>query len=416
MPKFTAIPTIRFPQADLTTKIAPPYDVLDEGPKQALLTRDPHNVVALDLPVTPPKTVGPDAAYEQAANLLDQWLASGVLERDDEPAVVAYEQVYSVDGQTMRRRGLFGGVGLEPFNQPHGVFRHEMTIAGGIGDRTKLTLATGTQLSPIFGVFPDPQAHVAALLSPYVKSQPDASGTFDDGTTHRLWWIKDANLHASLAAFFATHDVFIADGHHRYTTALELAQRDDAPPGSKDALFVLVAAEEPGMIVLPTHRVLCGLPGATTAKLADLLSSHDDFRICDFADGRSEQAMFGLYDPATQKTVGIHPTRDDVLQAYFPDRPEVWRKLDVAILHEGLIERVLKPMYGPDCVSFKYTADLDEMKRLANAEPGRFGMVMRPTPLQSVMAVSKAGDVMPPKSTYFYPKLATGLVMHPLSR
>ncbi|MEM1446176.1 MAG: DUF1015 domain-containing protein [Planctomycetota bacterium] len=413
MPRFSAIPTIRFPQAELTTKIAPPYDVLDAGPKRALLDRDPHNVVEIDLPVTPPKTVGPDAAYEAAADTLKQWLASGVLQRDDAPAVVAYEQEYDVDGQTMRRRGLFGGVGLEPFNQPHGVFRHEMTIAGGIGDRTKLTLATKTQLSPIFGVFPDPQARVASLLNAYFdQREPDASGQTDDGTMHRVWWVQDEAVQAGLTEFFAGTDVFIADGHHRYTTALELSQREDAPPGSTHALFVLVAAEDPGMIVLPTHRVLCGLHEATTAKLADLLSSHDDFRITEDAEG----ATFGLYDPTTKQTVGINPTREDVLNAYLPERPEVWRKLDVAILHEGLIERVLKPMFGPDCVSFKYTADLDEMKRLAGAEPGRLGVVMRATPFASVMAVSKADDVMPPKSTYFYPKMATGLVMHPLTR
>ncbi|MEM8782669.1 MAG: DUF1015 domain-containing protein [Planctomycetota bacterium] len=414
MPQFTAIPTLRFPDAALTTKIAPPYDVLDEGPKRALLDRDPYNVVAIDLPVTPPKTVGPDAAYDQAAATLSDWLASGALARDDAPAVVAYEQAYEVDGQTMRRRGLFGGVGLEPFNQPRGVFRHEMTIAGGIGDRTKLTLATKTQLSPIFGVFSDPEAQVASQLSAYFDDrEPDASGTTDDGTTHRVWWVRDASVHASLNAFFAGTEVFIADGHHRYTTALELSERlGDDLPGSRQCLFVLVAAEDPGMIVLPTHRVLCGLPGATTAKLADLLSSHDDFRICAYDD----QAMFGLYDPATKQTVGVQPTRDDVLAQYLPERPEVWRRLDVAILHEGLIERTLKPMYGPDCVSFKYTADLSEMKRLADAEPGRLGVVMRSTPLESVMAVSRADEVMPPKSTYFFPKLATGLVMHPLDR
>ncbi|MEM1099635.1 MAG: DUF1015 domain-containing protein [Planctomycetota bacterium] len=414
MPQFHAIPTVRFPDAELTPKIAPPYDVLDEGPKRALLERDPNNVVAIDLPVTPPKTVGPDAAYEQAAATMRDWLASGVLVRDDAPAMVAYEQVYDVDGQTMRRRGLFGGVGLEPFNQPRGVFRHEMTIAGGIGDRTKLTRATHAQLSPIFGVFRDPQTQVAELLSPYFDGrEPDAAGKTDDGTTHRVWWVRDEAVHDTLAAFFADTEVYIADGHHRYTTALELSDQLKVDlPGAAQCLFVLVAAEDPGMIVLPTHRVLCGLTGMTTAKLADLLSGHDDFRIVEDVDA----AMFGLYDPTTKHTVGVDPSRDDVLAAYLPDKPEVWRKLDVAILHAGLIERVFKPAFGPDCLSFKYTADADEMKRFAGAEPGRLGVVMRATPLSSVMDVSLANEVMPPKSTYFYPKMATGLVIHPLDR
>jgi uncharacterized protein (DUF1015 family) len=288
-----------------------------------------------------------------------------------------------------------------------------MTIAGGIGDRTKLTLATRTQLSPIFGVFSDPSETVADLLAAtFDRQPPDASGQTEDGTLHRVWWIRDAEMHEALAEFFAQTEVYIADGHHRYTTALELSQSDEHDlPGAGTCLFVLVAAEDPGMIVLPTHRVLCGLTDFDTARMADLLSSHDDFRITAEDD---PNARFGLYDPTTGRTVGLRTTRDDVLAEYLPERPEVWRRLDVAILHEGLIERVLKPAFGPDCVKFKYTADPNEMKRLAAAEPGRLGVIMPATPLQSVMDVSRADDVMPPKSTYFFPKLATGLVMHPI--
>ncbi len=420
MPAFKPIPTLRYAvssddstsTADLTTKIAPPYDVLDEGPKQTLLQRDPHNIVAVDLPVTPPKTVGPDEAYAAAAQQLAQWIGTGVLVRDDTPSVIAYEQVYEVNGQTMKRRGLFCGLGLEEFNRRGGgIFRHEMTLAGGIGDRTKLMAATSAQLSPIFGVFSDPDAVVTSQLAEHFDGRdPDYHGQTDDGVDHRCWIVNDPPALKTLSGHFEGTDVFIADGHHRYTTALQFSKDHVQLPGAANCLFVLVAAEDPGMIVLPTHRVICGLAGISTDKLADLLSNHEDFTLTASAD----DSMFGIYDPTTKQTVGLNPKHDDVLAEYLPDKPEVWRKLDVAILHEGLIERVLKPQFGPDCVTFKYTADLNAMKTMAGEEPGRLGIIMRSTPLDSVMAVSLADEVMPPKSTYFYPKLATGLVMHPL--
>ncbi len=415
MPDFRPIPMLRYATTDttdLTPKIAPPYDVLDEGPKKELLARDPHNIVAVDLPVTPPKTVGPDAAYDAAAAQLAAWIGEGVLERDDTTAVVAYEQVYEVDGKTLRRRGLFCGLGLEEFNRRGGgIFRHEMTLAGGIGDRTKLMAATSAQLSPIFGVFSDPDAVVAEKLTAHFdEREPDYHGRTDDGVEHRCWVVNEVATIGQLADHFWETDVFIADGHHRYTTALQFGKDHAELPGAGLCLFVLVAAEDPGMIVLPTHRVICGLDGLTAEKLAGLISASGDFSLTDSAEG----AMFGLYDPATKKTAGLNPTRDDVLEKYLPDKPAVWRTLDVAVLHEGLIERVLKPALGEGSVSFKYTADLGEMKRLAGEEAGRLGVVMRSTPLESVMEVSLADEVMPPKSTYFYPKLATGLVMYPL--
>ncbi len=405
---------------DISTKIAPPYDVLDAGPKAALLERDAQNVVAIDLPVTPPKTVGPDAAYAAAGDLYRRWLAEGVLTRDRRPGLVAYEQVYQIDGKPVRRRGLFAGLGVEPFNRDGGgVFRHEMTIAGGIGDRSKLMEATQAQLSPVFGIFPDPQKRVEGMLTDQFDSRPpDFHGRTDhDGVEHRCWRIQDVQTLSGLRAFFEGTDVFIADGHHRYTTALEFSRRHPELPGAAGCLFVLVAAEDPGLVVLPTHRVVCGLEGFTLSELKAV--TEGDPRLQwgpalgerDLQDGAGPR--FGLFDPVSGETVGLDTT-DDPLAADLSERPAVWRSLDVAILHEFIIERILRPHFGGDAVTFKYTADRREMEQLAMSEPGRLGVVMRGTPLESVMAVSRAHEVMPPKSTFFYPKLATGLVIRPL--
>ena len=433
MPDLRPLRPVRYagpPGVDLSTKVAPPYDVLDEGPKRALLGRDPHNIVAVDLPVTPPKTVGPDEAYAAAGELYRQWLSGGVLQRDDEPCVLVYEQVYDVDGRTLRRRGLICGLALEGFNRPGGgIFRHEMTIAGGIGDRTKLMEATRAQLSPIFGVYADPRKHVVDIVNRVAEgvSPHFTAMTENDGVEHRCWWVTDPGTLDTLAEHFRGTDVFIADGHHRYTTALQFSRDHPELAGADTCLFVLVAAEDEGMIVLPTHRVVCGLRDYTFDRLRAILEADKRFTLTDDAAG----ARFGLYDPATGATVGLN-TVDDPLAEALPGKPEVWRKLDVAVLHELLIERVLTPRFGgrgsggaggfggerdhaSGGVTFKYTAELDEMMRLAGEDPGtRVGVVMRSTPLDAVMAVARADEVMPPKSTYFYPKLATGLVVNPL--
>jgi uncharacterized protein (DUF1015 family) len=419
MPDFRPFTAVHYPiregASDLTSKIAPPYDVLDEQPKRQLLAGDGHNIVAIDLPVTPPKTVGPDAAYEAAGALYRQWLAEGVLVRDDRPGVVVYEQVYDLDGQTVRRRGLFAVLGVEGFNRPGGgVFRHEKTIAGGIGDRTKLLAATAAQLSPVFGIYPDPQKTAAALLNDVCEAgDPDFHGrTPHDDVSHRCWKVHDPETLATLTDFFRGTDVFIADGHHRYTTALEFSRSEAGKklPGGHGCLFVLVAAEDPGMVVRPTHRCIGGLQDFTFSELQAILEDDPHFDWQDDPAG----ARFELIDPIDGRSVGLNTTADPLAEA-LPDRPAVWRTLDVAVLHELLIERVLRPHFGGDSVHFQYTAERDVLRGMMAADPAtRLGVVMRPTPLADVMAVARADEVMPPKSTFFYPKLATGLCVNPL--
>lgn len=420
--------------ADISRKIAPPYDVLDAGPKAELLERDPHNVVAIDLPVTPPKTVGPDSAYAAAGELYRQWLSDGVLERDDLPGVVVYEQVYQLGAHTVRRRGLFAGLGVEEFNRKGGgIHRHEMTLAGGVGDRTKLMEATRAQLSPIFGIFPDPRPRrvVGTILDAVCDArEPDFFGTTDnDGVQHRCWSVNDADTLATLTDFFRATDVFIADGHHRYTTALQFAKDHPELPGADSCLFVLVAAEDPGMVVWPTHRVICGLQAFDFTTMLDTIEADGRFDVRESTDEDADlsTARFILYNPGNPETTyGVwlkgepwNRTSQELgskRRVELPPGPRA--QLSVSVLHDLLIDGLLRPRFGGDTVTFKYTADQKEMQQWAAAgsspSDGRVGVVMSHTSLQSVMDVSLADEVMPPKSTYFYPKLATGLVINPL--
>ena len=437
MPKLLPINAVTYntdESNDLSSRIAPPYDVLDEGPKQTLLAKDTHNVVAIDLPVTPPKTVGPDEAYQQAGDTFRAWLEQGVLQRADKPGIYAYEQVYEVAGQSLARRGLIAGLGVEPFNRADGgIFRHEMTIAGGINDRYKLMEATKAQLSPIFAIYGDPEGEVAAKLGDYFDNrEPDFHGITDsDGVTHRVWRVDDDAIISSLQSFFVMTDVYIADGHHRYTTALKFGEDHGELPGAEGCLFVLVAAEDPGMIVLPTHRVLLGVERVDLEKLqaacdqAGVTLEPTDFTIEQAAElaedlpNHDHHAM-GLYLPGQDKLWRLTCHDSDPLSATQADKPEVWRQLDVAILQHLIVEQILTLNFAPtdvgneNKITYKYTAKLDELISLTDAESNRLGIIMQPTPLQSVMEVSKANEVMPAKSTYFFPKLATGLVINAL--
>lgn len=430
MPKLHAFPAVRYvtESGDISSRIAPPYDVLDEGPKQALLAKDPHNIVAVDLPVTPPKTVGPDEAYDAAGRTWRQWLAEGVLQRDDQPTLFAYEQRYTVGGRELARRGLFAALGVEDFNRPNGgIFRHEHTIAGGTSDRLKLMNATAAQLSPVFGVFDDPQQRVAELLADTFEREPDFRGVTDhDNVTHLCWAVRDEATIRELAAFFAPTDVFIADGHHRYTTALNYAREHPDQPDAQTCLFVLVPTSDPGLIVLPTHRVLCDLADFDMAALLEALEQDERFAVRPtYHGGDATPHMldelpdaghhaFGLYEPKRGKTYIITTTEADPLAPLMPERDAVWRQLDVAVFHHLFVDEVVRPRFGGDAVSYKYPHELAELIRLTHDEPGRLGVIMQATPLESVCDVARAGEVMPPKSTFFFPKLATGLVINPL--
>jgi uncharacterized protein (DUF1015 family) len=433
MPELHPIPAIRYNtqnQRDLSTKIAPPYDVLDEGPKQELLRRDDRNIVAIDLPVTPPKTLGPDEAYNEAGQTMRQWLEEGTLKRAEKPAIYAYEQVYEVNGQTLKRRGLFGGLKAEQFNRPKGgIFRHEEVIKGGVDDRYKLTEATQAQLSPVFGMFSDPNGEVAHRLSDYFdRREPDFHGkTPDDAVEHRCWEVTDDGLIAALQQFFEKTNVYIADGHHRYTTALKYHEQHPDQPESSTALFVLVAMQDPGMIVLPYHRVLTGLSGFSMDKLKAIVDQRDDVQLqatdhgpdqLDALEASLPEAghhAMGLYDPKAGQTYCLTSTSADPLADAAPQQPEAWRKLDVAILQNLIINELIKPNFGGDAVGYHYTAKLDDLRHFADQEAGRLGVIMQPTPLEAVKDVSLADGIMPAKSTFFYPKLATGLVVNPLA-
>ena len=226
---------IRYPQADITNLIAPPYDILSEQDKQALLRKDDHNIVAIDLPHTPPKSAGPDSAYEKAAGMLTTWLDTRCLVRDERPAIYAYHQTYSLNGKTLTRKKFFARLRLEPFGSGS-VFPHEKTFGGPKEDRLKLTIATRCNVSPIFGLYPDPKNEVAAFIENAIDLKNPHQHGMLDGVENKLWAVTDGKVIDRIRGFLADRNIFIADGHHRYGTGWNYRQRyieqmGEPPPG-----------------------------------------------------------------------------------------------------------------------------------------------------------------------------------------
>lgn len=444
MPQIRPIPAVLYAAAkagkDVSALIAPPYDVLDEISKPALLRQDATNIVAVDLPHLPAKAVGPDETYRKAGEQYRDWLSKGVLTRLDRPAVLLYQQTYTVGSRTFKRRGIIANVRVQDFGPAAdgagGVHPHEQTFASAKEDRLKLMRETSAQLSPIFGLYSDPHSSIKSTLDRLIDSKPASfqGTTANDHVLHEAWIIDDHPTIAQLVGLMHGVDIYIADGHHRYTTALNYRKELEARQGSSlpanhpatGCLFVLVAMQDPGMIVLPTHRVLGGMQDFSIDRLRAVAG--DKLRIERF-QGSSlaalEQALpraghhaLGLYsprDPQGDMWIATTPTADP-LQAMFPSRSQAWRTLDVAIVQHLLVEQLVEPAFcGGQKVAWKFPHALPEFESLSKQQSYQLGVMLQPTPLESVRLVSEAGELMPQKSTFFYPKLATGIVINPLA-
>lgn len=424
MSEIRPLAAVRYADRELSQRLAPPYDVLDEADKRRLLDRDPHNFVKIDLPFVPPKTAGPPQVYEQAAAQMKGWLSDGTLVRDASPALYAYHQRYEHAGRTYIRKKFFARLRLEPFGTGS-VFPHEQTFGGPKEDRLMLTQATRANLSPIFGLYQDAENAVAARLEAALPREPLARGTLD-GVENQLWAVSDAAVVAAVAEMMRQRPTFIADGHHRYGTALLyrdwLTQQQGKLPPDNPANFVLCvfcAMEDAGLLILPTHRVL---PGVEVAPR--LLRDDAQVEIAHLPCGGGEEAVaalakFGpqavaLYSAQENGFFMVCPRNATILDAVAPEHSPAWRRLGLAFLHAYLLDRVVTPkVCGNRAPEIHYVKAAGPAVDEARQTRGS-AFLMQPTTMAELRDVCLANDLMPQKSTYFYPKLASGLVINSL--
>ena len=417
---------------DLKPVVAPPYDVISAEKAEEYRARDAHNIVHVDLPA------GNAAGYALAAELLAGWRQSGVLTRDEAPAVYVCSERYALKGKPERVRwGFIALVGIEE-DDAGIVLPHERTMDLPRIDRLELAAATRMQLSPIFLLYSDPAGEMSGHIEAVAHRPADRWVSDDSGTDVRLWRVADAETIRVVCEGLASRKVWIADGHHRYAAARELrnklrAEQGGGTPGSRSYDYVmayLTNVDAPGLSILPYHRIVKGSRKVEADPLARKLSAHFDVKRFSFEGfhHRAEQIQrrlhevsdrgrlaFGLYLGGAEFLL-LLLKQDEHTTKLFSDLPEPLKGLDVSILQRGILEPVLgiTPGAASEGGTLRYSEDIERAMNWVDAGEAQAAFLLNPTKKQQLMAVAEAGLQMPPKSTYFHPKVLTGLVLNSL--
>jgi len=415
----------------LSQVIAPPYDVIDATLQTKLYERHPANVIRIELNREEPGDSDTSNKYTRAAKFLREWREQGVVMQEPAAALYVYHQEFEVEGQKHVRRGVMARVRLERFGTGN-IHPHEETMSGPKQDRLLLTRACKANLSQVFGLYPDPQGEVQDLLDKAVAGQPPLEATDHLGVKSWMWPLTDEAVAAKVAGIMGPKPVFIADGHHRYETAcnyrdeLAAANGGSLPPDhpANFVLMMLVGMSDPGLVVLPTHRLFVQPSVANAAELAaklgDCFTTRTSWKGAAAADTvwssielEGEQGTLGLYTAGDQawtlaRITSAGKARMDKVAG---DHGPAWRNLGVSILHRLVIGELLgaKEIPTPGYVHLVR----EVIDGLGTGKYPLAALVM-PASVEDIRKVSETGERMPAKSTYFYPKLASGLVFNPL--
>ena len=402
---------------DAAGVMAPPYDVISPAAKQALFAKSPFNIVHIDAGQDQPGDNETGNKYTRAASLIDEWLREGVLKEAKRPCLYAYEVRYSAKGKQKRLMGVFAMVRLTPLGQ--GIYPHECTHSKARSDRLNLIKATGMNTSPVFSFYENTHSRASDVLKRFSEGSvpPYLEAADADGFKHRLWIIDSPDDIAAFQEDLSGKPVFIADGHHRYETALEnqrqMREKPGDAPGGKDAPFnyvmmFLANISDGGLTVLPTHRLLkLGGPSAQKQDIPGAMGEHFETRELP-ADADILKNIKGM-----KNTFGIYAGGKSFIAIYdgldLGDFHPSLRELDVVILHEFVLNKRGKELLH--ATEIAYEMDPSRVLELVNSGSWDAAFFLNPTSVNEVMDVALSGQRMPPKSTYFYPKIMTGFVM-----
>jgi uncharacterized protein (DUF1015 family) len=414
----------------LSDVVAPPYDVIDTALQERLYQASPYNIIRLELNRAEAGDSDTDNRYTRAAGFLRSWLRQGVLRTEDHSSLYLYEQTFEAEGQTHTRKGFLARVRLEPFGRGR-IFPHEQTLAGPKADRLALYQATGFNLSPIFGLYPDPSHEVLRSVEAGLRDRTPLVATDHLGVVNRLWVVTNPGTHTTVQGHMASRPVFIADGHHRYETGLryrdllaEAGQLGGTDDPANFCLMMLVGMSDPGLLILPTHRLVSGFPGLTAEALAQRLAPEFEIqRVGHGADGcraawdsiarGGDQDVLGFGTVADGAWVLARLRSDLAMDGLAATQSADWRALGVSILHVLALDHLLAPGTGSR-PTYRYVHLLSEVLVDLAARGCDLACLVPPARMEHVEAIASNLETMPPKSTYFYPKLLSGLVLNPL--
>lgn len=410
---------MRFNGGDLNTLVCPPYDIISEAQREDYIKTNPHNIIRLELPVG-------ENRYKDAGSTLKSWLEEGALKQDDKDSIYVYEMEFTAYKQRKSVKGFVSLVKLEEFSKGV-VLPHEETLSKAKTDRFNLMSETFCNFSQIYSLYMDEDNSVYSLVDSCSKGKPDMEVTDPDGTIHRMWCVSDEATLAKLALMFKEKKLYIADGHHRYETALNfhkhLVEEGKATAGDLSGYIamMLVNMENEGLVVFPTHRIVRDLPDFNSEALLAACGEYFDIENAagvsevekklaeKYKDGKS---AFGYYDGSKYALITLKDNVD--MFSFLPDMSAAYRGLDVSVLHSVILERV----FGIDKENMAnqknltYTKIIEEAVAAVDEKKANCAFILNPTRVSEIRDVALEGEKMPQKSTYFYPKLITGLVMN----
>jgi uncharacterized protein (DUF1015 family) len=418
---------------DLSDVTAPPYDVISPEQQRDLYERHPCNVIRLILNRDEPGDTDPEARYNRAAKFLRHWQSEGILTPEHEDALYVYHQEFDWEGRRYVRKGFLGRVRVEEFGKGK-IYPHEQTLSGPKADRLALAKACRMNLSPVFGLYPDPDGEVNAELDSAIQGKTPLVAVDHLGVVHRMWPVTSVSVINEVRAALRSAPIFIADGHHRYETAntyrnwlIEQGQHHGDADPSNFVLMMLVGMSDPGLAILPTHRLVAGFPKLSSDDLSRALAPNVSVE----SMGRGDEAAHRLWKRIelddSQDVFGFGTATDGVwsfarvvdaspMAKLAAEQSAAWRELGVSLLHKLVIDHLLKRESPQAAPQFKYVHLLEEATAALAAKSCDLACLVPPARIDHVEAIASKFEKMPPKSTYFYPKLLSGLVFNPLER
>ncbi|HSW01836.1 MAG TPA: DUF1015 domain-containing protein [Sedimentisphaerales bacterium] len=410
---------------DVGKCIAPPYDVISDAEREVLYRRSEHNIVRITRGKTTPSDNGQHNQYTRAAEFLHKWIAEGVLKPDDKDTIYGYVQDFELDGVAYRRLTFIALGKLEEFGKI--VRPHEQVFAKPVQDRLNLKKATAAQFGLVFMLYDDPQGVADKAVAKAAANKPLVDFVDDHGVRHQLFAITDQGDMQAITEMMADKSVIIADGHHRYTTGLTY-MRESGIPAAKYQMLAFTNTAQKGLVVLATHRVVGGIdgfnwqdlvsrliPGFTVMKIGSKL---DMLKIMKTVHEKDETPL-GIYLGDGRFCVAVLKDKS-LMKAAAPDKSEAWQTLDVAVLQKLILEGILgldeEKMGNSEYV--EYVKDMpnaiDEIIRQIDSGRKQVAFFTNPVKMKRLAQITDAGERMPHKSTYFYPKMYTGLTIQKL--
>ncbi len=407
----------------LSKVITPPYDVINKDQQSAYYRSHPHNFIRLDLGKTFSSDDKSDNRYTRAGRFLEEWIEKGILAEEDKECVYVYAQRYRENGRLKERLGFISLARLEE-DRTKGFLPHERTFKGPKLDRLNLMKETSANLSPIFSIVFDDNKKIIRLLKSVAKGRPALDVEFE-GTRNRIWLMSEVKEIRLLKEAMARKKALIADGHHRYEVALEyrrhmLKAKKEAIPGAHDYVMMYFAtSDKDGLTILPTHRMVEGISGASFRKKMAKIK-----RFFDIIYAGNRKRMFSLMKSDGKHVIGVYLGRRDYFCLSLKQKDArnlikskhsvYWRNLDVVILHNLIFEKVfgMKGKAAEDSIYF--TRDPDVAFDWVDKGKGRTAFFLNPPALEDIKNIVRSRERMPHKTTYFYPKPPSGLVINRL--